>query len=141
MRRSQFPILALILLATAFQSASVTGFQARLKPEDRNIVEVMWNLSSADAAAAFRLERSLGDATQFVTVWNPIVADGRNGPNGVEFRFEDRSVYKQDETRAVYYRLVVIQSNGSTEIRGPVTVNYTSTAIRRTWGSIKSMFQ
>ena len=54
--------------------------------------------------------------------------------------FRDDQVFKVGDEQ-VDYRLEVVFSNGAREQLARQSVNYTSTAIRRTWGSIKAMFQ
>lgn len=142
MRRLLLFILFLTPGLLGAQSATVSGFSAELNPANRNEVVVSWTVSSADQVTGFRIARSIRTETQFVVIHAVQVNTGDIPASGREFRFVDNGVFKPgDGSDAVFYKLLVDYRNGSVDERGPVSVNYTSTAIRRTWGSIKSMFQ
>ncbi|MDX1546474.1 MAG: hypothetical protein R3247_05780, partial [Rhodothermales bacterium] len=57
-----------------------------------------------------------------------------------EYRFVDDQVYKS-AAEELDYRLDAVFSNGLRQQVASKKLNYTPTAIRRTWGSIKAMFQ
>ena len=63
-------------------------------------------------------------------------------PHGIDksYIFRDTQVFKSP-SEPVDYRLEVVYVNGLREELARKQINYTSTAIRRTWGSIKAMFQ
>jgi fructose-specific phosphotransferase system component IIB len=63
-------------------------------------------------------------------------------PHGIakEYLFRDSQVYKA-AAEQLDYRLEVVYSNGARETLTTQSINYTSTAIRRTWGSLKALFQ
>ena len=89
-----------------------------------------------DGVARYDLQRrSRFSNDQFVDVTS-IVSHG----TGKSYRFIDDQVYKS-ASEQVDYRLEVVYDNGVREQLGIRSVNYTPTAIRRTWGSIKAMFQ
>jgi hypothetical protein len=56
------------------------------------------------------------------------------------YSFRDDQVYKSAADQ-LDYRLEVVYENGLREVLVTKSLNYTTTAIRRTWGSIKAMFQ
>lgn len=62
-------------------------------------------------------------------------------PHGTERQYlvRDTQVFKNG-SELIDYRLQVVLSDGSRQVLSTRTVNYTPTAIRRTWGSIKAMF-
>ncbi len=62
-----------------------------------------------------------------------------HGPDKA-YLFTDEQIFKSSSER-VDYRLEVIYTDGVRQQLAREQVNYTSTAIRRTWGSIKAMFQ
>ena len=59
---------------------------------------------------------------------------------GKVYRFRDTQVYRSPGA-LVDYRLEVVFNNGLRQQLAERKVNYTSTAVRRSWGSIKAMFQ
>lgn len=135
-------LLCCALFALGFQSAVVSVFRAELNPANKSEVTVIWTVSQGDAVAGFRLQRSIRNEQSYDVIHAVQVNPGDLSATAREFRYIDRSVFKPGETGdAVFYKLLIDYKNGSVEEKGPVSVNYTSTAIRRTWGSIKSMFQ
>ena len=59
---------------------------------------------------------------------------------GLPYAVRDDGVYKTG-SEMIDYRLEVVYSNGLRQHVAEKKVNYTPTAIRRSWGSIKAMFQ
>jgi hypothetical protein len=57
-----------------------------------------------------------------------------------EYTFEDKSVFKQIE-RTFYYRLKIIDEDGSFSYSKDIAVTPTISSARQTWGSIKAMFR
>lgn len=142
MRRLYLLLILLVPTLLGAQSATVTGFKAELNPSNRNEVLVAWTAASADQVSGFRIARSIRTESSYAVIHAVQVNAGDIPASGREFRFVDNGVFKPgDGADAVFYKLLIDYRNGSVEERGPVSVNYTSTAIRRTWGSIKSMFQ
>ncbi len=72
-------------------------------------------------------------------VFIPLKTLPAHGPNK-PYTFRDDQVYKTAADQ-VDYQLEVVFENGLRQILASKSVNYTPTAIRRTWGSIKAMFQ
>jgi hypothetical protein len=135
-------LLSCALFALGFQSAAVNSFRAELNPANRSEVSVVWTVSQGESIAGFRIQRSLRNEQNYDVIHAVQVNPGELSSAPKEFRYIDRSVFKPGEAGdAVFYKLLIDYSNGAVEEKGPVSVNYTSTAIRRTWGSIKSMFQ
>lgn len=143
MRRNTIPLLlAALFLTLGFQSAVVSSFRAELNPANTSEVSLKWTVSQADEVVGFRVVRSLRNEQSYDVIHAIQVNPGDVPTAGREYQFVDRSVFKPgDAGDAVFYKLLIDYRNGSVEEKGPVSVNYTSTAIRRTWGSIKSMFQ
>lgn len=65
-------------------------------------------------------------------------------PVGIDkqYLYTDDQVFKStsDVQDMIDYQLVVVYQSGARQIVASKSVNYTSTALRRTWGSIKAMF-
>ena len=77
--------------------------------------------------------------TQLDDRFEKIAEVAPQGP-GNPYRYRDDGLYKlAGET--VEYELFSVSSSGVQTSHGILTVNYTPTAVRRTWGSIKAMFQ
>ena len=125
--------LAALLLA-ATPRVDIVGFDA--KSQGSNI-KVTWRAAVETDVVAYVVERKTRYDREFQRAHEkPIAAHGPNKP----YVFEDKNVYKTAADE-VAYRLRVSFTDGSFHVQEPVKTNYTTTAIRRTWGSIKAMFQ
>ena len=60
----------------------------------------------------------------------------------LQYLYTDDQVFKSasDAQDMIDYQLVVVYQSGARQIVASKSINYTSTALRRTWGSIKAMF-
>jgi len=107
----------------------------RVQPEGRDFV-VSWQVDLEEQVRDYELTRKTPYSNdQFVKVF-AIPAHG----TGKAYIFRDRQVYKSGSEK-LDYRLEVVYANGVREVITTQSVNYTSTAVRRTWGSLKAMFQ
>lgn len=134
MRRLLIIPLLLILVAAAGSTAQLEFIQA--ETQGNNVV-VRWQTVQEVDVRGFELHRraeSTGEQFSRVYETQPL------GPRA-EYRYRDDQVYKSLPTQRVDYRLEVVYTNGTREVLAEKSVNYTSTATRRTWGSIKAMFQ
>ena len=119
----------------------LSRFDART--EDQNII-VTWQASVESEVQTYILERK----SNFDPVYKEMArlsAQGVNRP----YAFRDERVYKAQYSQGnqgplaeqMNYRLRIVFLDGSFIYSDPIAVDYTPTAIRRTWGSIKAMFQ
>ncbi|HEX7069387.1 MAG TPA: hypothetical protein VF190_01215 [Rhodothermales bacterium] len=124
----------LLLGAVLFGGARVTLFEIQ---KDGSDLVISWQSDQEDGVREYELHRmtpySNGEYVALETV-------RAHGPGKV-YRYRDDQVYK-NAADMIDYRLDVVFTDGSRQV-GVKTgrVDYTSTAVRRTWGSIKAMFQ
>ncbi len=59
--------------------------------------------------------------------------------NSRKYEYIDKTVYKQ-ESALVFYRVAIVETNGSVYYSDTAPLGKIS-SVRRTWGSIKSMFR
>ena len=113
----------------------VSGFKAlRFAVElDEGVPVVEWAAESEDDLDYYEVEVSAesGAGTRVVEV-EPL---GARHP----YVFRDDDLYKGAEV--VQYTLYAVLDDGGRQLVGSQQVAYTPTAVRRTWGSIKAMFQ
>lgn len=151
MRPAPFILLALTAtLLTAFSApvgapsgAPLSGDdEVRLKyfrvDEQGSEFLLTWETDVEEQVQAFEVQRKTAfSGGQFVVV-------KEYEPHGTarQYLFTDDQVFKStsDTQDIVDYRLVAVYQSGAREILASKSVNYTSTALRRTWGSIKAMF-
>ncbi len=145
--KSLHPILLLFVAALLAASPAIAQTHSNLqhfsaKEDGAYTIIIEWEVRDASLVHDFMLERSLsGNSTDFQNF-----NKSNCSQTGTSFRCEDGDLYKgsSDQTAAtgnVSYRLRVTHPDGTPHVYFQTTVEYTTNAVRRTWGSIKSMFQ
>lgn len=124
-------ILLVFLVGTALANVVFSRFDARTEGND---IVVSWQASVETDVREYVLERKTLFDAQFVEM-------ARFEPHGTNslYTYRDARVFKV-QSEQVSYRLRIISSDNSFVVTDAVTVDYTPTAVRRTWGSIKAMF-
>jgi hypothetical protein len=98
-------------------------------------ITVHWTTADESDVALFEVERS-DDGVNFISV-------GSVSPQGItDYYFVDHSVFKKT-TSLYYYRLkITLLSDRTTPVyTQKLQVAHSVSGVRRTWGSIKSMFR
>ena len=127
--------LVLLLTGASFMAGQVrlSAFEIRDVGSD---FRVSWTTEMEEEVRQFELmRRSPNSNDQFVRV-HTAPAHGI----GQEYDFVDTQVFKSGSDK-LDYRLDAVYGNGVREAVRTESVNYTSTAVRKTWGSLKAMFQ
>ena len=103
---------------------------------DNNYITVSWLSEDETSVANYVLERKAGINGAFVPV-TEFPAKGNNSA----YEFVDDNAFRVSES--IYkYQVKVVFSNGQAPVfYGPITVSHRTSDVRRTWGSIKAMFQ
>ncbi|NNE36042.1 MAG: hypothetical protein HKN13_12440 [Rhodothermales bacterium] len=94
-----------------------------------------WESAEEDAVLAYELERKTTFSNNEFLLVKELPTKGAD----VQYMHRDDQIFKAGGD-VVDYRLMAIHSSGAREILVTKSVNYTPTALRRTWGSIKAMF-
>jgi hypothetical protein len=124
-----------LLAAASFSGVALSKFEAYT---EGNMVVVTWQAEQGteNGVAAYILDRK----TDLDHGWREVATLSYAG-SAAEYTYQDKTLYKMAANQ-VEYRLRVRYSNGSVEtFDQKARADYTSTAVRRTWGSIKAMFQ
>lgn len=125
-------LLFVFLVGTALANVIFSRFEART---EGNAIVVTWEASVESDVREYVLERLTVFDAEFVEMAR-LSAHGPNSP----YVYKDERVFKM-QAEQVTYRLRMIGTNGSfLGVSDPISVDYTPTAVRRTWGSIKAMF-
>lgn len=136
-RMRHFPLLILLVLLLA--GAGSLSSDVRLVyfnvDRDGNTFSISWKSDTEEDVRSYELYRK----TAYAAAFSSIQTFSAHG-TGKEYKFTDNQVYKA-ASEQVDYRLEVVFQNGLRQQIAEKKVNYTPTAIRRTWGSIKAMFQ
>ena len=127
-------LVGVVVVAAAFTTARITLFEVE---KEANDLVVTWQAEEEDGVREYELSRRTPYSNdQYVQ----IKSMPAHGPRKL-YRYRDDQVYK-NSSEMVDYRLDIVYADGSREIGvRTASINYTSTAVRRTWGSIKAMFQ
>lgn len=135
-------ILPVIFLIGA-STVNLTSFTATVSGINQNLISLKWSVTSIDDINRFEIERKMhtDDWKVLPDSKVDITAEMRNIQQK-EFEYTDSDVFKANVNQVVIqYRLRVVQRNGIVAESQITQVQYTTSAVRRTWGSIKSMFQ
>lgn len=117
----------------SFGQVRLSAFEIRNEGSD---FVITWSTELEEDVRSFEVQRRTTSSNdQFVKIHS--VAG--QGP-GQQYQFRDSQVFKSSSDR-LDYRLDVVYENGVREAIRDESMNFTSTAVRRTWGSLKAMFQ
>jgi hypothetical protein len=129
------PILFILLTGAALYSTGVTlSSPFQVEPEGTDFVAT-WQTSSEIAVRSFEVHRKMATTNDQWVLVESVAARG----SGSSYRVRDDQIFKS-LSELIDYRLQAVWENGAREEISLTEVNYTPTAIRRTWGSIKAMF-
>lgn len=134
--------ISFIILVTALLAASATieYFNADIPQDAQNEIHLEWKMSEDSALRAFEIKRKMSHDNEFARLTEVDIHPAQVNPR--VYNYIDRNVFNSSaNSEPVLYEIYGITSNGNRISLGQAEVNYTSTGIRRTWGSIKSMFQ
>jgi hypothetical protein len=127
--------LLLVLTGAGYAAYGVRLAFFTVENQSRDFI-ITWQVDVEEAVQQYELQRRTPYSNgEFVAVQSFL-------PQGVSkpYRYKDDQVYKS-VSEQVDYRLEVVYDNGVREVLAAKSLSYTPTAIRRTWGSIKAMFQ
>lgn len=111
----------------------LSAFEIRSEGSD---FRISWTTELEEEVRQFEIMRRTPNSNdQFVKVYTA-PAQG----TGQGYAFLDTQVFKSGSDK-VDYQLEAVYANGVREVVRAESMNYTSTAVRRTWGSLKAMFQ
>lgn len=133
-------LLILPVLLLAASPAMLQHFTADIPDPDRNEIHLTWVVDEQPGIMHYTIKRKMVRDTDFVLVNTIQPLPGSANPK--EYNYVDKNVFRnQSNAEPVMYHLYVNYTNGDKSRIGETEINYSSTAIRRTWGSIKAMFQ
>lgn len=128
-------ILVLVGISTETSAQDVRLRYFELNREANSFV-VTWQAEKEVAVQSYEVYRKTSYSTDFVKIHT---VTRLLGP-GKEYRYVDDQVYKS-ASEQVDYQLVAVYTDGNRYFFPAKSIDYTPTAVRRTWGSIKAMFQ
>lgn len=137
-------LLFLFSIATLTVAASdgiIQEFHASVPDQSRNEILVQWVVTSVDNVDHFELKRKLVHDAAFVKIVDIQPTQSTVNSTNLQYNYLDKNILTTSTgTEPVVYQLNIIFKDNTVQ-SAQAEVNYTTTAIRRTWGSIKAMFQ
>lgn len=127
--------LALICFFASLALAEIIKSGSFQAYSDGINVTLHWVTEDESNVIRLEIERSSGNEGSFVTI-------GTLDPKGASlYEYIDNSAFRRI-TSLYQYRIKIVFSNGTNPFyTAPLTVSHTVSGVRRTWGSIKSMFR
>jgi hypothetical protein len=135
MKSSLFIVLVL-LLGVNFILAGTIILDFRGEP-GYNKVMLKWTTQNEINLKGFEVERGFNES-DFRKIGFVKASDERKDKK--EYTYEDKTVFKAS-MREFYYRLKIVDNNGTTSYSKYIKVSATVSSARQTWGSIKAMFR
>jgi hypothetical protein len=127
-------IIAAVIVGAG--SVRITKFSAEIPAQSQNTIELTWIVENEVNVQGYRIERKMLSDSDFVPIHTV------NAKGSGTYLWRDTGVFKATSSgEPVVYELYTLMGDGTQLGPEQVSVNFTSTAIRRTWGSIKAMFQ
>ena len=128
-------IVVLILTLGSRASAQVVDpntFKATNADAD---VIISWKTIDETNVREFQIDRHSNDDPEYKLIGTIPAA------HLSMYSFRDQTAFRKT-TSVYYYRLVIVYTDNTTQIvPGEASIDHTVSGVRRTWGSIKSMFR
>jgi hypothetical protein len=132
--RNLFYAILVLFISSSALRADVIKFGSLQANSDGVNVTLRWITEDESNVSHFEIERRSGTDGEFVTI-------GSIDVKGVSlYEFIDNTAFKKVVT-LYQYRVKIVYSNGTVAYSNNLTVTHTVSGVRRTWGSIKSMFR
>lgn len=124
--------ITILALGTAYAGAELFSFEA-FPVMDRARLE--WSTGAEQDVRSFVIERS-ADGRQFTAI-GQVPSTGSFS----HYVFVDSSPLDADMERTFYYRLRIVDQDGTISYSQIQEVSLFFSAVQQTWGSIKAMFR
>ena len=134
--RSFLAVLVLCLAsASVALGQTVRLAEQRIEQRDARVI-VTWRTAAEVGVQGYEvLRRSASTGGEYMRLGD-VAVHGTNRP----YEFADDGLYKNAVVQADY-QVVAVLAGGVRQVLFAAQVNYTTTGLRRTWGSLKAMFQ
>lgn len=133
--RVLLPVLAVLVAGATFLQNEVRLESFVISNSDGDVT-VRWEAQVEQNVKEYVLKRHTPYSNGTFEVIERITAHGVGKP----YEYRDQDIYKAS-SEEVQYRLVAVYQDGTDYVIDTESLNYEPTAVRRTWGSIKAMFQ
>lgn len=134
--RVRVALLLCVFIISVQAGSIITSFTGE---PGYNRVELKWVVTAESGLKGYYVLRSLDD-TSFDKVSTMIPAGKTDESTEQTYHYVDTSVFKQTG-RTFYYKLQIVNKDGSTSEYGHLVISPQISSARETWGSIKAMFR
>ena len=129
-----FVILSLLVaIGVIYAATDLQYFTARSEPD---AILLEWKTGTEDNLNRFEIERAASDPNNFVLI-GTVSAIGSNS----YYYYRDEMQEVNGPTPIYYYRLKLVNNNGSYVYSQTISVAHIISGVRSTWGSIKAIFR
>lgn len=122
----------MILVTSSFGDATLNSFSGY---SDESRIILQWNTSAEQGLSGFEVQRSTDGRTFFEIGF--LHAQGR----GSGYTFIDDSIIAKVSGRNYFYRLKIMDNQGSSQLSEVISIQSTLDVVPRTWGSLKALFK
>ncbi|HQO09190.1 MAG TPA: hypothetical protein PLK90_03335 [Clostridiales bacterium] len=123
-------IIILSVIGAAFASTSIINLGAEYSS---GLVKIEWKSTTETNVKEFIIEKS-SDGTTFGRMTS-------ENPKGSSSDYTVFDMSPHSKRAVLYYRIKVLDFDGSVQTSSAVSVNVSTAGISATWGSIKAMFR
>ncbi len=128
--------ISILLILSEFLIPRLVDFKAFQTSGAVGEIRIEWSVQEESGVDKYAIRRKMQRDADFIDLSE---VEARN--LGF-YQFSDKNVFKlSDQTEQVFYAVYAINDDGSRELLGQTGVQYSANSVRRTWGSIKAMFQ
>lgn len=121
-----------LLVAGLFGGATIIDFSGY---SEASRIVVQWTSITEQGLQGYEIQRSM-DGQNFNRLG---FLDARGANTG--YTYVDDSVFAKLSGRVYYYRLKIVNLDGTQEISNTVTIESQISSAKHTWGSIKAIFR
>jgi hypothetical protein len=125
-------LVMMILVTSSFGDATLNSFSGY---SDESRIILQWNTSAEQGLSGFEVQRSTDGRTFFEIGF--LHAQGR----GSGYTFIDDSIIAKVSGRNYFYRLKIMDNQGSSQLSEVISIQSTLDVVPRTWGSLKALFK
>lgn len=123
-------ILLIFSISAVYSSTGVLDLSAYYSG---GLVKIQWQSSIETNVKEFQIEKSSDNA-----VFTKLTSETPKGSSS-SYSVFDMSPHSKDTV--LFYRVIVLDYDGSRTVSSVVSVNISTAGISATWGSIKAMFR
>ena len=122
----------MILVTSSFGNATLSSFSGY---SDESRIIIQWSTSVEQGLDGFEVQRSTDGHTFFEIGF--LHAQGQKSG----YTFIDDSIIAKVSGRNYFYRLKIMNNEGSSQLSEVISIQSTLDVVPRTWGSLKALFK